>query len=199
MLRPHTVIDRGDHRSGPAAEVAGNEIMRIKTADDVAAAVKIDDGGHRRCRLVRPVEAHASHSPWAGEKALLDLGDRKRLGLACARGSFHLLARFGGGHLFDRPKPCLGRHLEDVAYLRVKLCHLSPGRLSPSGRGNTERPWRLAVFYPSPTILHPGSRGAYHKAMIRFFSILPFFCRGVIHILCHPVRIRFRGDKDGKL
>jgi len=56
VLRPHAVIDRSDHRPGPAAEVAGDEIVRIETPDDVAAAMKIDDGRHWRCRLKQPVE-----------------------------------------------------------------------------------------------------------------------------------------------
>jgi hypothetical protein len=51
VLRPHAIIDRSDHRPGSAAEGAGDEIVRIETADDVAAAMKIDDGGYRRCRL----------------------------------------------------------------------------------------------------------------------------------------------------
>ena len=101
--------------------------MRIEASDDVAAAVKIDDAGHRRCRLKRPVEPQADRPAGAGDEALLDLGDRKRLGLASTRGRLHLLARLGGCHLLDRPKPGLGHNSEDFLYLRVKLRHGSPG------------------------------------------------------------------------
>jgi hypothetical protein len=53
VLRPHAVIDRGDHHPGPGAEIAGDKIVRIETADAVTAAMKIDDGRDRRCRLKR--------------------------------------------------------------------------------------------------------------------------------------------------
>jgi hypothetical protein len=48
VLRSHPVVDQSDDRGGSTAEVAGNKIMRIEAADDVAAAVEIDDGRHRR-------------------------------------------------------------------------------------------------------------------------------------------------------
>jgi hypothetical protein len=103
VLRPHAVIDRSDHRPGPAAEVVGDEIVRIETTNDVAAAMKMDNDRHRRCRLKRPVEPQADHPAGAGDETLLDLCDRKRLGLAGTCGRLHLVARLGGCHLLDRP------------------------------------------------------------------------------------------------
>ena len=93
--------------------------MGIKAADNVAAAMKINDRRHTRCLLTGPVKPQANVPAGARDQALLDLADRKRFGFACARCRFHLLTRLGGSHLLERPQPRFGHHSEDFSYLRM--------------------------------------------------------------------------------
>jgi hypothetical protein len=94
----------------------------VEAADHVPAAVIIDDRRHRR-RGLRPVEAQADVAGGARHQALFDSGDRQRLGLARPRRRFHLLARLGRRHLFDRPKLRLGHRPQNFLDLWMKARH----------------------------------------------------------------------------
>ena len=80
---------------------------------------------------MRPVEHTSTSSarqprPCAGrprDRSLLNPVDGERLRLACLRREFHLLARLGRGHRFDRLEVGLGHDLEDALDLRMKVRH----------------------------------------------------------------------------
>src|SRR4029077_15008070 len=61
VLRPHAVVDRCNQRLGPGTQVAGDQIMRVEAADNVAAAMVIDDRRGWSCGI-RPIKPQADVS-----------------------------------------------------------------------------------------------------------------------------------------
>src|SRR5690606_16272844 len=57
VFRCQPVIDGDDHGLRAAADVPGDDVVRVQVAEDMAAAVKIDDGGEGAVAF-RPVHAH---------------------------------------------------------------------------------------------------------------------------------------------
>src|SRR6516162_8604631 len=96
--------------------------MRVEAADDVSAAVVIDD---RRSRThgIRPIKPQAYVSGWTWNHLFFDPRDGERLGLARLGGRLHLGARFGRRHRLDRLEVGLGHDLKDALDLWVKIRH----------------------------------------------------------------------------
>src|SRR5271166_3793740 len=122
VLRPHAIVDRCDQRLGPGAQVARNQIMRIEAADYMPAAMVINDR-RQRSRTIRPIKAHTDVARRTRDQLLLNPVDGERLRLARLRRRFHLLARLGRRHRFDRLQVGLGHDLEDALDLRMKVRH----------------------------------------------------------------------------
>jgi hypothetical protein len=136
---------------GPGAQIAGDQIMRVETADDVAAAMEIDDRRNRN-GAIRPIKAQADVARRTRDHPLLDTIDRQRFRLARLCGRLHLCARRGRGHRLDRLEVQLGHHLQDLLDLGVKVRHgallstlsprssLSRDHLRPNPVGSRTRP-----------------------------------------------------------
>src|SRR5215472_10848788 len=106
--------------------------MRIEAADNVSAAMVVDDC-RQRSRGIGPIKPQTDVTRRPRYQSLFDPVDRKWFGLARLCRRLHLRARLARRQRFDRLEIGLGHDLEHSQDLRMKVRHEAiRSRWSPS-------------------------------------------------------------------